>query len=655
MGMKKTHDFAPSIIYARKIKNLSADNYPAEIIIPNIEIVHDRVGIEIMRGCSRGCRFCAAGYFYRPVRERPQEEIMEHLEKNIRNSGWQEVSLLSLSSSDYSCIIPLLSDANSRLSPMNINLTLPSLRADTLTSDMLDPIIPLRKSSLTIAPEAGSQRLRNIIGKNLSEEEILSSIRTAFVKGWSSLKLYFMIGLPFEKDEDIDALIDLIRKIRKTALGENNRARIHVSISPFSPKPHTPFQWAAQDDSELLRQKIKKIKSAVSSGPVEVTYASVTCSLLESVLARGNRKIAEVIHNAFLHGARLDGWTEHFNFELWKRAFTENSLRMEDCVKEIPQESALPWDVMQVVDKNYLKAEFENAKREIPSVNCRDTKVDLCCGVCKNGIARSFQTKVETGNSLKTVSPGFGRRAKLTPSASTHNPVTVTKNYRAQFTKELEARFLGHFDVMRIMERAFRRAELPLAFSQGFHPHPKLAFSSPVTLGFESRAEFFDVEMNYPLSSPLERRMNSFLPVGIKILSSCPIMSKALALSADICASDYVAKIPNDLGTNLESAIALFLEQSQILVVRNSKSGDKTVNIRPLVLEMKVINQNQATPIAELFLRLSMGEQGFGRPAEILKQLLPLRQETELLKIRILRTAQWINRGGELISPVDFS
>ena len=334
--------FVPSLhkhgtkIKARKFMDF--DN-PAKMhtdqIVPWVQPTHYRYVSEIMRGCSRGCRFCFAGYFYRPVRERDAQKLADNLIQEVNRYGWHEAALTSLSSSDYSCIKPLLQEIYNRME--KASLSLPSLRVDSIDDELTVLMNAMQQTGLTMAPEAGSQRLRNIINKNLTEAEILSSVDIALKNGWQLIKFYFMIGLPFETDEDIQAIIDLIYKIIKLS---GKRLQINVTISPFVPKPLTPFQWAEMEDKDELLRQSRWIKNAFTKHKfIKIKYHEVDSSLLECVIGRGDEIVGELIFKAYQKGAFYDGWHEYFNFAKWQQAADEIGLKWEDYTKAISLDS----------------------------------------------------------------------------------------------------------------------------------------------------------------------------------------------------------------------------------------------------------------------------------------------------------------------------
>ena len=371
------HNGAPETITKRIVENLDTAYYPTKMIVPSTEIVHDRANLEVFRGCIRGCRFCQAGFSCRPVRKKSADVLYKQAVETLGDSGHNEITLSSLSTSDYRELKELTDEMIPYCADHRVSLSVPSLRADNFSRELMQKLQTLRKSGLTFAPEAGTQRLRDVINKNLSEEEILSSCSNAFAGGWNNVKLYFMLGLPTETDEDVIGIAELVYKIilawKEHAVNKKRGLRVHVATAFFVPKPHTPFQWEKQITPEEYLRRCKLLKSHFYSKSIEYNYHAPDLSRLEAVIARGDRRVGPVIEEATRRGAKLDGWDEYFNHNVWQEAFAVCGVDPEFyTTRGYAEDEILPWDTIDVgVSKRFLQLERKRAYAESVTPDCR--------------------------------------------------------------------------------------------------------------------------------------------------------------------------------------------------------------------------------------------------------------------------------------------
>ena len=616
----KIEPLVPDAPFVKKaiLPDLDDSPYPDSPVVPFTELVHDRVAVEICRGCTRGCRFCQAGMVYRPVRERSPESILDITEKVLAHTGYEELSLLSLSSGDYCCILPLLRALMDRQAEKKIAVSLPSLRVDSLDASLIEQIKRVRKTGFTLAPEAGNERLRRIINKGLTQTEILETAATVYKAGWNLIKLYFMIGLPFETERDVYDIIKLAKEVAKLTGTKGKRVKLNVSISTFVPKAHTPFQWFPQISLEESRRRIKLIREGLKGDRIRVKWNQPELSWLEGIFSRGDRRLLQVIIEAQKLGAKFDAWAEHFKLGIWEAAFRHASVDPRFYLyRERSQDEVMPWEHIRTgVRKTFLKKELEKSRRAEITPDCRETCIE--CGVCDHTTVDPILHKKWTG---------MERPNKPCDSQGTSSP---SKTYRLTFTKLAPARYLSHLELVRVFVRTFKRAGLNLVYSKGFHPMPKLKFVSALPLGTESLHETLDIEVvQAPQNMQLKRRINRQLPSGIAVTSIEEISPQER--KKQIKKSHFLIKLN---GTRFDaSQLQGFLNADYFPVIKTSKKGMREVNARALVDHMSHLSPNE--------LRLIMNHSsGYGlKPAEIAGSVFSLSGDcTDGMKI--LKTRQ---------------
>lgn len=385
--VKPNRPEVPATVTKRIIEDLDKAYFPTKPIVPFMEIVHDRIMLEVFRGCARGCRFCQAGVIYRPVREKQPEVLKQQARELVDRTGYSEISLASLSTADYSAIGELVHDLLDEFAEQGVGVSLPSLRLDAFSIDLAKEVQRVRKTGLTFAPEAGTQRLRNVINKNVKEQNLVDAVSAAFAEGWTSVKLYFMIGLPTETREDLDGIahmarlvVDTYRRIKGAQKGKG--VKVTVSTSSFVPKAHTPFQWVAQDPVPTLQEKQEYLKKIMRDRQIEYNWHDAELSFIEAIFARGDRRVADVLERAWRKGCKFDGWSEHFHFDRWMEAFAECGLEPAFYANRVRNyQEVLPWDhLTSGVDKYFLWQEYEAALAEQTTRDCRNDCA--LCGIC---------------------------------------------------------------------------------------------------------------------------------------------------------------------------------------------------------------------------------------------------------------------------------
>ena len=607
------------VVKRRVLPQLSVAPYLHQPLVPVVKPVHDRLGVEIARGCTRGCRFCQAGITYRPVRERTLEEIMELANQGIESSGFDELALLSLSTGDFSCLGELMGSLMDRFADQFVSVSMPSMRVGTLTPEIMEQIKRVRKTGFTIAPEAGTDRLREVINKGITEEDLLATCSDAFSLGWKLIKLYFMIGLPTETEEDVEGIIALAKKARaQVRQGKGRPVQINLGVSTFIPKPHTPFQWEPQISLEESRERINRLKQMLPRQGFKIKWHDPEQSFLEGVFSRGDRRLSLLLEQAWEDGARLDSWSEHFSLERWQRAADTCDIELESYLRRREVSDVLPWDHLHSgVDRRFLEEEQARALVRTYTPDCRNHGCQGC-GLCD----------------FKTVRPVVHERppaagvAKKSGSRDAEPMPQKGFGYRVHYSRLGDSRFYGHLEMLQLIFRVLQRAGLPILFSSGFNPSPKVSFSQALPVGVESLAETFDMELARPLASVEEtlQALNRELPPTIRVslitLGPSKVMMSAL--------TRYEIKFDQsteDIGQRIDD----FWRQDSFVIERFRKKRRQELDLRTLV---KTLAVSEGGVDMEL-----IGHQGKPgtNPREILEKVLGL-DGRKSLQVHILKT-----------------
>ncbi|HBP20448.1 MAG TPA: TIGR03960 family B12-binding radical SAM protein [Planctomycetes bacterium] len=741
---------APEMVLKAVIEDLETAYYPDTAIVPYSETVHNRLGIEVMRGCTVGCRFCQAGIIYRPLRERSPKRILDLAKCGLSSTGYEEVSLLSLDTGDYTLIDPLTKELLDQTAEQRVSLSLPSLRAGSLTDDVIQEIRRVRRTSFTIAPEAGTQRLRDVINKNISDEEIFETVDRVARGGWTSIKLYFMVGFPTETTEDLDGLVQLVLRCREIGRRHNQRFNCTASIGTLVPKPQTPFQWDPQLEWRESLRRMRYVTNQLRDKGVGAKYHDADHSWLEGVLTRADRRLAPVIADVEAAGGGFESWQDELDIELWKRVLAEHEVDPEWYLRQRDYDEVLPWDHLSArVTKKYLLNDRKKIDRMASptTFDCRD---DLCagCAVCfdddirnrlakyhpdpfgdgrklpmalvsrvamGHGVAR--QLEAAAGGSVRDQAAKAGadamaaklrrrrppkpgkRRWAVTPGApgtpgpadafdperlaqepeqvlslseivnpdgidphaelpteaelaadlaaedeaaedegAKGPPPRVAYHYRIVYQKRGDLRWLGHREVMRAIYRALIRSGLPLAYTMGFHPKPKLAFGPPLPTGSESLEEELDIWLDREL--PVEEVAARLRPVfpardgeGLLLQSVEPRLTRTSA-SAERMGGRWSVGL-RSLGV-AEAAVAEALERfavadEHVIEVPRSKKDPRVVDLKQVVSELRLEG-------GCLDFTISVPERGSAKPYQVLSALLGL-EERQTKQARYMMVA----------------
>ena len=643
------------------VDNLTNYPFPTKSPIPHMTAIFDRFSVELARGCTEGCRFCQAGMIYRPVRERNPENVVKMMMDGLKNGGFDEASLTCLSTADYSAVTPLVIELLDKLQKENATLGISSLRAYGLDERILDKLSEVKNSSLTFAPEAGSQRMRDVINKNISEEDLLKTAENVFSRGWTKMKLYFMIGLPTEEDEDVIAIMETAGKARKKAMecGVRNPT-VTVSVSSFVPKPHTPFQWSNMITLPEIERKQNLLKDYAEKYRLNFRKHFSKISALEGIVARGDRRIAQIIYNAWKGGARFDGWDETFNYNLWVKCVEESGIDTQIFLGTIPMNGKLAWDHIDVgLTERFLEIEWKKATHNRLSPPCGKVygmivhhsnlealektfdidKKKLVCYHC--GVACDLKGMVEERRDFLKGMNSIEDKAYVQPEKLKKDIVELREKrnqdvgyrYRIEFSKIGPITFISHLDLQKVMMRIFKRAGLETLHSEGYNLRPLLSFGPALTLGISSLTEYFDVRVPVEwkdFDSIMSMLQNHSEP-GIIFKKICVITNKTPSIQDS--AKAFIYFIPVKSLHKIDNVVKNLKSRETIVIQSYSKKEEKLLDkdIRPLLLDistgqldlgekvMEIIDEVSPCRMPGIFVKTQV-KQGAGiRPSEIIE------------------------------------
>lgn len=588
---------APNFVNKQNV-DFSDEDFPVSFPVPLSPSVHDRVVVEIRRGCGRMCRFCQSCFVNLPVRERTASSVEKLVEESLNNTGYDEYSLLSLSSNDYNGIIPLIGCMTSKFAQKGISVSLPSQRADKFSLELAQIVQTVRKGTITIAIEAGSQRLRDVVNKNLNEEQIFSSILSAYEAGWNTVKIYLMIGLPTETYEDLDETVELLRRIKWRAnnlrkeKNINKLLNITATVSIFVPKPFTPFQWYGQNSLEEIKAKTKYLQDKIKTVKgVRLNFHNAFLSRIEAVFTRGDRNLSKFIYQTYKNGSYLDAWHENFNEDIWIKSAIETNIDFKEySTRIIPLDDELPWDFIKTgVSKDFLKNEYKASLNNDLHSACDEKCVN--CGAC------FFSYVKKTIN--KEILP-FDKKIK-SYNYKEENEKRITYKYRLKLSKNGALKYISHLDFLKLMIKSIKRANIDVAYSLGFNPSPKLSLGVALPLFVSSEGEIMDLELYTDIDEDiLKENLNKYLHEGCRILKVKKMPDKHDAIELEARWGVYEATLlKKDLKKiEIKDIINSVLSKDSILVERINKKGlKKQVDIRKSIESVNIIDDEDSTKI----------------------------------------------------------
>jgi radical SAM family uncharacterized protein/radical SAM-linked protein len=673
------------------LDDLNRYPFPDDSPEPVAEAIFDRMSMEIARGCTEGCRFCQAGMIYRPVRERDPEAIVDTLVSAIEKGGYDEASLTSLSTADYSCVAPLIKNVMGKLRERKVSLSVSSLRAYGLGDETLDELKSGRVGGLTFAPEAGTQRMRDVINKNVSEQDIVESAHRIFSKGWTKMKLYFMIGLPTETDEDVLGIVGTGGRVRDVGTNYHPRRAVDVtcSVSSHVPKPHTPFQWAAMDSLSEIKRKQGLLGRRSRELGVNVKWHDLKTSHIEGVVARGDWRVADAVELAWQRGARFDGWDEMLRYDEWLRTFEECGIDPALPLGTIAVDARVPWDHISVgLEDDFLLREYRKALKGRLSPPCGKPKGQLVhhtnlpdhqederklvcyhCGIAcdLSQMRESRADYLDAMGATERVAPRVSveqllKTGKIKQRIPDRPPQGPFGTYRVSYTKLGPARLTSHLDLVRKLPRVFRRAGLSMRNSQGFNPKPLLSFAPALPLGVFSTLELLDIDLHETLDGrTLVERLNAVAPEGLRFLEARRLVVGEPGVSRFVRQAEYLADAGGEFSaTSLQEAVDRALAASEVTLVRTSRKSEvsRPYDARGAIVELEVLPREAlaaldpdlgivAGPVLRMRVRLDTTMSP--KPEELLEYLLgrPLAEAPKMARVGLFGFWE-----GEVLAPL---
>lgn len=633
-------------IRKRLTRDLDGATFPTNYIVPFTQQVHDRISLEVLRGCTQGCRFCQAGMVTRPVRERSLERVDELLQRTLDTTGYEEVSLVSLSTCDHSRVRQLVENTVETLKDQHVAVSLPSLRLDSFSVDLADMVAETRRTGLTVAPEAASPRLRAVINKWIPDEDLLDMAAKAFELQWSHVKLYFMIGLPTERDDDILAIADLAQRTLAVGKRHNRRAKVNLGVSTFVPKPFTPFQWAEQIDHHETTRRQRILSGALTERDVKFGRHDPEETFLEGLVSRADRRAADLLEAAFRKGCRFDAWREHLRFDLWLEAIEETGYDVKDAMRERAVDERLPWDHIDVlIPKAWFVDDWNRAVELKHAQDCRhkrchkcgviDVERDLCAAMLRDNIeGRKSEAKWE--------------RKERTPD----EPVPPVQRLWFRIGRTGKARYLSHLESMTAWIRALRRCKVPLAYSQGFHPHPKVAFSTAMPVGEESLGDYLDISLVAPVDPLLLRtQLHAAVPEGFHVLDVREVPVHTDSLMGLNCGGAYTIRLPGADVAAVEARVAEVLAADTLPIERKGKVRKgrrnprarvvRQIDMRPMLVSLRL----EAADVPTLHVALTEHDGRPGKVADVVRLFVDRPEQARVIRVETHRRDRGVGEG----------
>jgi radical SAM family uncharacterized protein/radical SAM-linked protein len=692
-----TVEGVPDIVQRTIVPDISDYRFPDDSPVALAEAIFDRMSVEIARGCTEGCRFCQAGMIYRPVRERDPEQVVETVLSSLEKNGYDEAAITSLSTADYSCIAPLVKTLMERLRERKVSLGISSLRAYGLGEDTLDEIASVKATGLTFAPEAGTQRMRDVINKNVSEEDILTTCHRIFSRGWKKMKLYFILGLPTETDEDVLGIAEMGRLARNVGREYHRDVAVTVSVSSHVPKPHTPFQWAAMDSLDELGRKQRMLRDACRSAGVNFRRHDMRVSYLEGIITRGDRRTGDLIEAAWKKGARFDSWDDQLAWGAWMEALeeweTSTGMSREHILGTVPLDGKLPWDHIDVgLEEGFLELEYRKSlksrlsppcgkpfRANVHHTNVQEAEADerrlICydCGIaCDLSQMRSARIEyldrlgahepVVTGDGPSRTQIATERhRAGLSPQTFEERP---RYKYRVRYTKLGPVSLQGHLDMVREIPRLLIRAGFEPAYSRGFSPKPVQSFGPALGLGARALGEYVDVtiEGEAPAAGEVLVRLARVAPTGLEITGVRRLEDGDDSLARVIQRLEWAVVIPDDAGLDratLEARLEEARAGGALPVTVERKKKKRTLDLWDSVESASIVPTDSLglgddVPEGRFALKFEQpsGDGASLKPHEIAAALFGLEFDT---RDAVRLGCHAVTDAGEVVSPLAFA